>query len=281
MVLSFDKAELHDVPTGKEMVSGGGLLSLLHEHVTGKSATLRETLSSGELVLTDKRLIFVSSKQGELEKADKKPHMYCGVNSCMSCLFKSDCCVLCDPIDVWEKPKGAVHVKDGVFIDYDYMAPAQPCLGQCAPCGSCCYPYRPLQSQGSFVLTSKLSETLNIVPLPLSKIRHLTTATVTCAKAEATVRSEAHLCTPCMPCVYPRSWKTVTAEGFKDENERVLELDVLLPPWNKRTRVSVHLKGNVDIATLLSFLSKLQGATATLMNGVAEPPQDGVASIVD
>ena len=58
-------------------------------------------------------------------------------------------------------------------------------------------------------------------------------------------------------------------------------IDALLPPWNKRTRIAVTLKGSVDIGTLLTFISKVQGGAAALLAGAAEPAQDGVVSLVD
>lgn len=38
---------------------------------------------------------------------------------------------------------------------------------------------------------------------------------------------------------------------------------------------------NVDITTLLTFLSKVQGGASALLTGVEDPVKDGVATLVD
>lgn len=94
--LPFTKTSLFDV--------SGKAASKLHALVGSGDPSLRAELSEGLLVLTDKRLIFVSNLQGKLEKeADDKAHFYCGKLSCLLCLATCDCGLLCDPIDIWKK----------------------------------------------------------------------------------------------------------------------------------------------------------------------------------
>ena len=84
-------------------------------------------------------------------------------------------------------------------MDFDYSPPCQ--LPKCS-CGcSCCFPCKPFLCSGKYVLTSKLSEKLEIMPLPLAKVRHITTTATTAVKAEAKVYSKSSICTDFLPCV--------------------------------------------------------------------------------
>ena len=90
------------------------------------------------------------------------------------------------------------------------------------------------------------------------------------------------------------------SDGFKDSNTRVVRsstpnmrmsdatapvqqvsIDTLQPPWNTRTRLDITIKGNVDITTLLSFLSKIQAGAPAMLLGVLDPVKDGNATLID
>ena len=132
-----------------------------------------------------------------------------------------------------------------------------------------------------YVLSSKMSETLDVLPLPLSKIRHLTTSAKTCTRAEAHVFPKGHLLSSCLPCVFPLEWDASPAGGFRDDNTRTITLDVLAPPWNKRTRIEVVVNPSVDITKLLTFLSKLQNGAAALLGGVPDADEGTGVSMLE
>ncbi len=118
------------------------------------------------------------------------------------------------------------------------------------------------------------------MPLPLVKIRHVTARALTSTSAEAHMFSQGGLCTSCFPCISKLSWEATEPSGFKDANVRTLELDALCPPWNKRTRITVTVKADVNIDDLLSFMAKLQNGAPQLTAGVPAADEGGNVSLL-
>jgi hypothetical protein len=176
--------------------------------------------------------------------------------------------------------------KDGVFMDKaaQEIPECKDCSCcpkcSCCPCLPVCLPCHPCDGAARFVLSSKLSSEMQIMPLPLVKIRHVTARALTSTSAEAHIFSAGGVCTSCFPCISKLTWEATEPSGFKDANERTLELDALCPPWNKRTRINVAVKASVDLEELLSFMAKLQNGAPALTAGVPDADEGGNVSLL-
>ena len=261
-ILPYNEVEIHDDDGEKGF------------HLFHKAPPPRKRLDEGDVVLTTKRMIFISSRQGKLEEAHQK-HMYCGPRS-MAAFLASCCCactILCNPLDEWEIKKKHIrdHDCDGVFIDHPPpLPPCNFCNGLLCKC-SCCYPCMPCFCVKDLELNSRLTEEMAIAQVPLSSVRSMEADTVTCVKATADIKSQDGVLTDCLPCCFARSWAAYPASKFEDDSDRFITIGALMPPWNKKSRISISVKGTTPIATLLDFINVLQNGAKALVEG--PPPE--------
>ncbi len=326
--LPFKSVELHNVITGAgdAMSAGAALLS-------GRSSTLQDSMQTGMLVLTDKRLLFVSNTAAKIESKPKDaneeetgyvPAFIAGLlagrrvaeallrfGGALRCAalrpaLAARCLATLTPpprsADLCRKHLKMHEGKDGVFLDdageFDCIkcmklinckcecCPPEcvKCYQICCGCQCCtfclpkCLPCQPWLCASRYVMSSKLSEKLDFFPLPLVKVRHVSASAYTSTMAETHIYSQAGLCAPVFPCLSKRTWEATPPGGFVDMNERSIELQVLLPPWNKRTRIAIQVDASVDIEALLTFINKLESSAPALLGGVPDASEgDGVS----
>ena len=248
-------------------------------------------MTLGSVFVTEKRMLFVAWKKGFISKEPPLP-VYFGFKSCLKCPCNPF--VICSPVDEYERPHPPDHEgRNGTFLDA-YVMPPRTC-GQC--CGSICYPYGPC-IPSVYTLTSKLSDELTFLPLPLNKVRQMKVDAYTSVLNQAIIYSPDGCCSCAnwFPNSNPRQWATIPAAPYTDlrgmkwpesrkndyGDRRVITMDAMLPPWNKRSTIKIRVNRETDMVSLLKFTSAIQTASPLLINGTPDIQEGGrgiVASV--